>query len=1141
MSRTARRPASSSPAGTSSRIRRAGILESTLVSSLLALLFTLPAHADCPGTPGDLAPGVLDTSGSRPVFVVTGNGRLDIADVVEALRGSVGLQDIAWDDPQDNCSPVPGDVSPGLQVGNVFRVTGDGVLNIGDVVALLRGSVGLQVLVENAGPIPAAPVLSPLTMATTDPDVLVSGLADPEVTVRIEGGGLTVETTSDGDGSFEITVPLKSNSLNRLLVTAIDAAGRVSPSTAAQVVQDGQAPFVFVDFPIDGAETITETIDVAGRVGDTLSGFLDLTVDVAGGPAAVDVGQGTNGSFVRLGVPLAVGPNPIRVTATDVLGNVATVDLTVTRVVPDGPAVGVVSGNGKIGTVNMPLPEPVVVNLADETGVPIAGKIATFTVTKSDGMLQEMEADGGARPLKRTVQVVTDADGNAMVQWTLGSDAGCGNNLLTVESTDLAGKLTVCASAMAAAPSQVNVGTGNYQRGEVGAVLPEALRVWVNDGCNGVEGVPVTFTVEQGGGRIDGMSQVTVPTGLTGHAEVSFELGPEPGNNLVRATFAGNEGMPATFLLLGLARAANATTSLSGLVIDNAGRPIGGAPCHLEVGDDDWNTTSDAEGRFLFEDVLAGPAELTVEGLTATLLAGEPIPLASFPDLHYELVIVPAVANSLPRPVLLPPLDPANAVMYDGTTDVELTVAGIDGLTMTVAAGSMRRADGSLPTPGDPAIVSLNQVHDDDIPMPLPDGAAAPFAWTLQPAGATFDPPVTISYPNMSGLAPGSVAYFLSFDHGQGRFVIVASATVSDDGARIVSDPGTGISEAGWGGACPPYVVTTEVVSKGACCLPSGACFLTTEEACTMGGNTWAGGTSCGEETCPMPETGACCLPNGSCVDGQTMFSCATQGGTFQGPGVGCAPAMPGGEGPCPGDCMVDGEVTTIASVDFDFSDILSSVEGRLNTIPRVTASGFELTAGIAGLEGMECCTADGDPTAYLQLTGAADAAGTIDIALTPFAADFDATWEGYGSVDVDITIGPTVTLRPAFAVSASGRDGECPCVTLSGDASIGITATYGGEVAVTLMINRTWLWDDFSVGLGATATASISTTACAGGDYLIGDECPAPPGTGFQNGTAGIGGVSTVATLAFTVAGLEYETSTGDIEIIEAFGSGCP
>ena len=74
--------------------------------------------------------------------------------------------------------------------------------------------------------------------------------------------------------------------------------------------------------------------------------------------------------------------------------------------------------------------------------------------------------------------------------------------------------------------------------------------------------------------------------------------------------------------------------------------------------------------------------------------------------------------------------------------------------------------------------------------MPIPDGASPPFAWTLQPGGATFDPPIQIEYPNMSGLTAGTVAYFLSFNHDTRRFEIICSGHVRDDSSVIVSDTG---------------------------------------------------------------------------------------------------------------------------------------------------------------------------------------------------------------------------------------------------------------------------------------------------------------------------------------------------------------
>ena len=74
----------------------------------------------------------------------------------------------------------------------------------------------------------------------------------------------------------------------------------------------------------------------------------------------------------------------------------------------------------------------------------------------------------------------------------------------------------------------------------------------------------------------------------------------------------------------------------------------------------------------------------------------------------------------------------------------------------------------------------------------------------------TTGAPIEITYPNMSGLPAGALAFFLSFDHDTSRFEIVASGQVIADGASILSDPGVGFRKAGWGCNCPPYSVASE-------------------------------------------------------------------------------------------------------------------------------------------------------------------------------------------------------------------------------------------------------------------------------------------------------------------------------------------
>ena len=670
--------------------------------------------------------------------------------------------------------------------------------------------------------IPQPVVIIPAT-TTNASDIALTGVALPDTTVQVDGGDGQITVITDSDGKFTIDVPLIPNQLNRLFVTNLDDSQTSAPF-AVEIIQDSEPPFVFVDFPEDGEELTNDTIVVAGRVGDMLSGFMGLDVTVNGISAEVIVGIGTNGTFEAENVPLTAGTNTIEATATDIHGNTITQNITVEKIdIPTGAASMVaLSGDLQTAQVNTQLPDPIVVKLTQGDGSPFADKLVTFEVTRSDGRVTDDSSAADSATIMK--QIRTDTNGEAAVFWTLGADAGCGNNRIAVTSADVAGSVFFCASADPAPAAQINIGSGENQRAAVDGPAPEKLRVWVNDSCNGVAGTPVTYTVKTGEGKVNGADSATVLTSITGHTDVNFQLGPIPGNNVVEANFPGNSSQPATFTIFGVESDETIVTLFSGLIVDNSGSPIGGAECILEVaGTSLPPTLSNIDGVFEFIDIPAGPGHLHIDGFVATTLDGNPIPEGSYPALSYEVIIIENAENTLPTPVILPELDITNAVTYNGTQDVELTVDSVDGLKMTVKAGSMRRADGSAPSPADPAILSLDQVHHDDVPMPMPDGVSPPFAWTLQPAGATFDPPIQIEYPNMTGLSAGSISYFLSFNHDTNRFEIVATGTVSADGSTIISDPGVGIGVAGWGCNCPPYAVAGACINCAVDCLETGS------------------------------------------------------------------------------------------------------------------------------------------------------------------------------------------------------------------------------------------------------------------------------------------------------------------------------
>lgn len=658
-----------------------------------------------------------------------------------------------------------------------------------------------------APPAPDVDAHPPKTTATT---VNLSGAAPQAGEVRVDGY-ITSQTVPVVNGLFSADVPLKPQSINTIYFTSIDAGGLASAPATTYLTHDTQPPHVVIDYPGDGDEFTAATTDVVGRVGDMLTGEDGLTLLVNGIPAEMNAGIGNNGTFIARDVPLPDGqPTLIVADATDCLGNAAQATISVIHTpVSAGVAyLEMVSGNGQTAPIGSVLLDPIVVRLYRGDGSPFANKIVTFHVDRSDGRLTDDGLGVGAM----IHQVRADADGLARAYWQLGSDAGSGNNRVRVTSRDVRGTAVFCASATPGPAKQINVSGGDNQRCEAGAPAPESLRARVSDGCNGLTGINVTFSVVRGTGQVNGQSSATVLTGPTGHVEVEFTAGAHRGSNLISATFAGNPNAPAEFNVWGEPRDPAKDTSFYGVVLDNANRPIGGATCTLTVRDlPALVTITGSDGQFLFSDTEAGPADLFIDGSTAITLDGAPISAGSFPKLHFMPVLVPNVANCLPTPALLPWLNPDNGVIFDNTCGVELTVDGIEGLKMIVASGSMTRADGTIPSPDDPATLSINQVDVDEIPMPMPDGAAPPFAWTLQPGGATFDPPIRIVYPNMAALAPGSLAYFLSFNHDTNRFEVVATGRVNEEGSLIESDPGVGIATAGWGGICPPYPITGDV------------------------------------------------------------------------------------------------------------------------------------------------------------------------------------------------------------------------------------------------------------------------------------------------------------------------------------------
>ena len=306
--------------------------------------------------------------------------------------------------------------------------------------------------------------------------ITLTGAALPNTTLIVDGGTSQTTVMTDASGHFSVDISLNPNQLNRLFITNTDGVQSSHP-LSVEIIQDSQSPFIFVDFPQDGAELTNDFIVVAGRVGDVLSGFMGLDVTVNGIPAEVIVGIGTNGSFEAQNVPLTPGTNTISATATDIHGNTINKTITVEKIdIPAGsPSMVTLSGDLQTAEVNTLLSDPIVVHITQSNGSPFVGKLVTFEVIRSDGRLSP---DGSSlNDGSQLLQVRTDENGEARAYWTLGSDAGCGNNRIAVTSTGIAGSVFFCASADAAPATQINVGSGDNQIAAVNNPTSEKLRV----------------------------------------------------------------------------------------------------------------------------------------------------------------------------------------------------------------------------------------------------------------------------------------------------------------------------------------------------------------------------------------------------------------------------------------------------------------------------------------------------------------------------------------------------------------------------------------------------------------------------------------------------------------------------------------
>lgn len=574
-----------------------------------------------------------------------------------------------------------------------------------------------------------------------------------------------------------------------------------------------------MESPLVDTVTSATRIDLRGTVNDAVAGGIgapEPAVSVTNGATGRAVNATVSDRmFIAEHIALEVGANALTVTARDHLGNARTRNVTVTRIAVGTSRVTLLSGNRQRAALGSELAQPLTIAALQADGLPWANARVRFEVVRGSGSLSTQAGRpvlaNGVAPA-RYLEATTDAHGVAQVWFTLGIEAQPAGQVVRASHPDSVEDVLFTATAERGAPARIALyGAMGTQYVATASQPLDALTVQVLDAAvNPSKHVPVRYTIEAGDALFTAASAmngvvsadgraITVHTDKDGLASVRPQTGMTAGTVRIRAQASPETPTPidgAMFQLIVLPRS-DGPTRFSGLVLDHSGVPLSGIT--LSIARTQLTRITDANGRFEFDQVPAGKIDLFVDGRAVRVTRGTTT--YQYPALHFEAPVIAGQANQLPHPIYLPPVNLSQTRTVGGDQDVELTLPGQEGFVMTVKANSVTFPDGSRIGP-----ITLAPVHADRLPMvpPGPNSRFAGIAWTIQPSGTRFDPPIEVRIPNVLGFRAGTSMDVVQWDHDLAAFIPMGRGTVDETGTQVITDPGSGISKAGWGGAAPP-------------------------------------------------------------------------------------------------------------------------------------------------------------------------------------------------------------------------------------------------------------------------------------------------------------------------------------------------
>lgn len=169
-------------------------------------------------------------------------------------------------------------------------------------------------------------------------------------------------------------------------------------------------------------------------------------------------------------------------------------------------------------------------------------------------------------------------------------------------------------------------------------------------------------------------------------------------------------------------------------------------------------TTTDSEGYFTLVGLPPGENYIEYDNSTTT-------PNGGYASYRAKLNLIENITKQLDRPIYFMQVDLQGEVQVDPNATTELVNPNIS-VSLTIPPQTVMTEEGSAFD----GMLSVSEVPNDYTPGVLSDTLDPSVVVTLQPMGLIFNQPVSITFPNVDNLPPGSEVDIWSLDHSTGEF-----------------------------------------------------------------------------------------------------------------------------------------------------------------------------------------------------------------------------------------------------------------------------------------------------------------------------------------------------------------------------------